>query len=52
VSEEAGLLSRGRGKRIGGFRGETRKGNNIWNINKKISNKKNFKKKCPETNLI
>jgi hypothetical protein len=28
------LVSRRRGDRIGGFGGETRKGDNIWDINK------------------
>jgi hypothetical protein len=30
-----GLVSNGKGERIGGFRGETRKGDNIGNVNKK-----------------
>jgi hypothetical protein len=29
-----GLGSRERGERIGDFGGETRKGDNIWNVNK------------------
>jgi hypothetical protein len=29
-----GWVSRGRGERIGGFRGETRNGDNIQNVNK------------------
>jgi hypothetical protein len=29
-----GLVSWGRGREEGIFRGETRKGNNIWNVNK------------------
>jgi hypothetical protein len=29
-----GLVSMGRGREKGGFRGETRKGDNIWNVNK------------------
>jgi hypothetical protein len=36
-----GLGSRGRGKEIGDFRGETRKGDNIRNVNKEKS--KNLK---------
>jgi hypothetical protein len=31
-----GLVSRGRGEGIGGFRGKTKKGDNIWNVNKEI----------------
>jgi hypothetical protein len=34
-----GLVRRGRRKEERGFRGETRKGDNIWNVNKKIFNK-------------
>jgi hypothetical protein len=33
-AEMGGLVSRGRGKEWGVFRGEIRKGDNIWNVNK------------------
>jgi hypothetical protein len=38
--EWVGWGAGGGGRGQGIFRGKTRKGNNIWNVNKKISNKK------------
>ena len=40
-----GLRSRGRGRGQGVFGGEDRKGDNIWNVIKKISNNKEYKEK-------
>jgi hypothetical protein len=39
-----GLGNRGRGRGWGVFRGETRKGHNIWNVNKTKTNVSTF---CP-----
>ena len=46
--QEAGvcrLMSRGREHGIGGIRGETRKGDNIWNINKEHIKKRTYKER-------
>jgi len=39
------LIEEGKGEGMGAYGQETRKGNNIWNVNKEISNKKNKRRR-------